>query len=54
VLDLRRLAELGDDPRQKLTRALDIARRLAAEGRLPAELADWPNAIEKKLAADTP
>jgi tetratricopeptide (TPR) repeat protein len=54
VHDLSRLTELGDHPRPKLIRALDIARRLAGVGKLPPEIADLPNAIEKKLDTIAP
>jgi tetratricopeptide (TPR) repeat protein len=50
VVALVKLAEAGDDPRARLTRAMDIARRLAAEGRLPGDMQRWPDELARRLA----
>ena len=51
VIALRRLARAGDDPRGRLTRALEIARRLADEGKLAAHQRGWVEALERELHA---
>ncbi len=47
---LYRLALLGDEPRPRLERALEIVRRLDAEGKLKPEQKAWPAAVEQALA----
>jgi hypothetical protein len=55
VLDLRRLAAAGDEPRARLTKALDLARRLQTSGKLAADKAGLLVAdLEKRLAAAKP
>jgi tetratricopeptide (TPR) repeat protein len=49
VIALRRLAQAGDEPRSRLMRALEITRRLEAEGKLGAEQARWIEDLENKL-----
>jgi tetratricopeptide (TPR) repeat protein len=51
VITLRRLARAGDDPRGRLTRALEIARKLAAEGKLAAQQRGWVETLEQELHA---
>jgi tetratricopeptide (TPR) repeat protein len=49
VIALRRLALVGENPQLYLTRALEIARRLEADGKLGAEQAGWIEALEQEL-----
>lgn len=51
VIALRALALAGDDARARLTRALEIARRLRDEGKLGAQQMGWVEALEQELAA---
>jgi hypothetical protein len=48
---LVRLAVLGDQPQVHYRRALEIVRKLAAEGKLTAAQTSWPVEIEQALAA---
>jgi len=50
VVTLVKLAEAGDDPRARLQRALAIARKLQAEGKLTGRQASWVSDLEKWLA----
>jgi len=45
------LAQAGDDAPARLARALEIVRRLAAEGKLTPDQKSWPQAIEQAIAA---
>ena len=54
VLDLRRLASAGEEPRANLTRALDIAKRLQGSGKLAVDKEGWAADLEKRLAAMKP
>ena len=49
IIDLRRLARAGDQPRARLSRALEIARRLRDQGKLRADQAGWIETLEKEL-----
>ena len=53
VLDLRRLALVGDEPRSRLTKALDVARRLQSSGNLPADKAGLVADLEKRQRSQT-
>ena len=50
ALDHRRLGIAGEDPKANFERALDIARKLQAEKKLPAQYAGLLEDLEKKLA----
>ena len=50
VIALVRLAFSGDEPRARLTRALDIVRRLDGEGKLTTPQRAWIELIEQALA----
>jgi tetratricopeptide (TPR) repeat protein len=50
VRSLVLLAEAGDQPRERLERALDIILPLQSEGRLPAKEASWPELIKQYIA----
>jgi tetratricopeptide (TPR) repeat protein len=54
VLDLRRLALAGEEPRANLTRALDITKRLQASGKLAADKEGWAADLEELLAKTPP
>ena len=54
VLDLRRLASAGEEPRANLTRALDITKRLQGSGKLAVDKEGWAADLEKLLAAMKP
>ena len=54
VLDLRRLAIAGDEPRARLTKALEVATRLQSSGKLAADKAGLVDDLEKRLAAAKP
>ena len=49
VGDLRRLAQAGDQPRARLSQAVDIARRLRAKGLLRAGQENWIETLEREL-----
>ena len=51
VMLLVGLAQAGDDAPARLARALEIVRRLAAEGKLTPDQKSWPQAIEQAIAA---
>ncbi len=51
VISLYLLAQGGDAPRANLTRALEVARALAAAGQIGAAEAEWIPTLEKALAA---
>lgn len=54
AISLYRLAMAGDDTRARLTRALDILRKLDAAGKLTADQKGWIALFEGKLAALAP
>ena len=54
AISLFRLAMAGDDTRARLTRALDILRKLDAAGKLTADQKGWIALFEGKLAALAP
>jgi tetratricopeptide (TPR) repeat protein len=49
VIALRKLALAGDDAKARLARALELARRLDADGKLGPEQAGWIEDLEEKL-----
>ena len=49
VIALRSLARAGDEARPRLTRALEIARTLANQGRLGADQFGWAEALQREL-----
>jgi tetratricopeptide (TPR) repeat protein len=51
VVSLYKLAYAGEDARARYARALEILRRLDADGKLTAEQKDWIDTIEKEVAA---
>jgi tetratricopeptide (TPR) repeat protein len=51
VVIVVKLADIGDEPRARLTRALKILQQLAAEGKLRAAQREWIGIIERSLAA---
>jgi tetratricopeptide (TPR) repeat protein len=51
VRALRLLALAGDDPQARLTRALEIALHLEAQGKLSPEQEGWIDALKQELAA---
>jgi hypothetical protein len=51
VMLLLGLAQAGEDPPARLARALEIVRRLEAEGKLTPDQKSWPQAIEQAIAA---
>jgi tetratricopeptide (TPR) repeat protein len=50
VIGLAKLGERGDDAKAHFTRALAIARRLDAEGKLGSDQQSWPGMLEQRLA----
>ena len=50
ALDYRRLGIAGEDSKANFERGLDIARKLQAEKKLPAQYAGLPEDLEKRLA----
>lgn len=54
VIGLYRLADAGDEPRPRLTRALEILRQLDARGALSANQKAWFRDIERRLATLPP
>jgi tetratricopeptide (TPR) repeat protein len=51
VIILRSLALAGDDPRARLTRAIEIVKRLEERGKLTESQKDWRAALEDSLAS---
>jgi tetratricopeptide (TPR) repeat protein len=49
IVILIKLGDSGDDPRERYTRAIEIARRLDAEGKLAAEQKGWVAELERRL-----
>jgi hypothetical protein len=50
VVNLFKLAQLGDEPLARLQQALAILRRLEAEGRLPENQKSWIPVFEQAIA----
>jgi hypothetical protein len=50
VIVLFKLAEVGDETRSRLARALQILRQLASDGKLPPVQQAWIGLIERALA----
>jgi hypothetical protein len=50
VIVLFKLAEVGDESRSRLARALQILRQLASEKKLPLVQQAWIGLIERALA----
>src|SRR5262249_52247862 len=53
VIILVKLADIGDEARARLMRALKILQQLAAEGKLRAAQREWIDIIERTLAASS-